>query len=404
LEYELKVDHESEKEVEILVPVEELAIFMEHETDKLRKDTSVKGFRKGRVPREIIKTKFKDTIKAQALNDLITKYYFELLTEKKWQPAAPVQLLNIEEGNKIKFQMRLEIVPEFTVENYIGLEIIKEKPLPPEHLMNETLNNMRERAALIQEVNGQAAVDNFVTMDLEIIENNQVKSSEKDIMIRIGDRNFPDEVNRALVGAQKGQYKETQAANQIYKMTIKKVEEKILPNIDETFAKNLGFENLEALKKQLADDLRKREEMRIEEEMKESIAQVLLERVRFNTPKSMINNEYQDMIKRNNLPDSDATKERFWDMAEKRVRFNLILDKIAVLDNIAIDESEVLTLIEHMGMKLNDDNRLDIITYFRRIMTRQKAIEYLLKNGKISEKGRILSPKEASDANRTVRH
>jgi len=404
LEYELKVDNESEKEVEILVPVEELAVFMEHETDKLRKDTSVKGFRKGRVPREIIKTKFKDTIKAQALNDLITKYYIELLTEKKWQPAAPVQLLNIEEGDKIKFQMRLEIVPAFTVENYIGLEIIKEKPLPPEHLMNETLNNMRERAALIQEVTGQAAVDNFVTMDLEIIENNQVKSSEKDVMIRIGDRNFPDEINRTLVGVQKGQYKEAQAANQIYKMTIKKVEEKVLPNIDEAFAKNLGFESLETLKKQLTEDLQKREEIRIEEEMKESIAQVLLERVRFNTPKSMINNEYQDMIKRNNLPDSDATKERFWDMAEKRVRFNLILDKIAVLDNIAIDESEILTLIEHMGMKLDDDNRLDIITYFRRIMTRQKTIEHLLKNGKISEKGRILSPKEASDANRTVRH
>ena len=404
MEYELKVDNESEKEVEILVPAEELKAFMEHETDKIKKDTAVKGFRKGRVPREIIKTKFKDTIKAQALNDLITKYYIELLREKKWQPAAPVQLLNIEEGDKIKFQMRLEIVPEFAVENYIGLEIIKEKPLPSEHLMNETLNNMRERASLIQEVKGQAAVDNFITLDLEITENNQVKSLEKDVMIRIGDRNFPDEINRALVGVQKGQYKEAQAANQVYKMTIKKVEEKVLPNLDETFAKNLGFENLETLKKQLSDDLQKREEMRIEEEMKESIAQVLLERVRFNTPKSMVNNEYQDMIKRNNLPDSDATKERFWDVAEKRVRFNLILDKIAIKEDIAIDESEILTLVERMGMKLDDDNRFDVIAYFRRVMTRQKTIEHLLKNGKISEKGRILSPKEASDANRTVRH
>ena len=404
MDYVLAIDNESEKEIEVSVLADELNSYVDKETDRFQKETAVKGFRKGRVPRDIVKTRYKDTIKANALNDLITKSHLSILQEKKWQPASPVQLLNIEEGEKIRFRLRLEIIPDFPLDNYKGLEIIKEKPLPPEHLLDEAIDRLRERAATIQEASGSTVVDNFVTLDLETIENNEIKGVEKDITIRVGDRNFPDEINRALVGSKKGQHKETKTGNLTYRMTIKKVEEKILPQVNNDFAKLLGFDDIEILKKKLLEDLQKREEMRIEEEMKESLANVILERTRFNTPKSLINEEYQDIIKRNNLPDSDTTKERYWDVAEKRVRFNLILDKIALKDQISIDESEIVDLVGKMGMKLNDDHRLDVINYFRRLMTRQKTIDFLLKNVKISEKGRIISPKEASDAKRTVRH
>ena len=118
----------------------------------------------------------------------------------------------------------------------------------------------------------------------------------------------------------------------------------------------------------------------------------------------MIQNEYEKILQRFQLPDSDANKERFWGGAEKRVRFNLILEKITEKENIKVDESEVLNVISNMGIKVNDENRKDVITYVGNLLNREKTMDFILKNAKISEKSRIISPKEANNDTSSIRH
>jgi trigger factor len=404
LEYEITVDNECEKELQVRTPALELEPFIEGEVDELRKKAAVRGYRKGRVPRELLKSKYRDNIRANALNDLITDAYLKVLKEKNWQPASKVELLNLEEGDPIQFKLRFQVIPDFPVENYSGLEIMKEQPLPEEFLFEQGINSLRERFAEIREITGPAVVDNFVTLDLEIMENGQVKEKQPDITIRIGDRSFPDEINRALVGSQRGQTKEAQADKDLYRLTIKKIEEKVLPNTDDEFAVKLNFKNYEELKVKLIEDLKHKEEHRVEDEMKESIANVLLERVRFSVPKILVDEEYEKILKKRNVPDSDSAREQFQAVAERRIRFNLILDKIGQKENIQTPDDDILKTIEALGITLNDENREEIIDYFRNIMTREKTIDFLYQHAKISEKGKILSPKEAKDANRSVRH
>jgi len=404
LEYKLTVDDKSEKEIEISVPASELDSIMEQETSKLKKGLSLNGFRKGRVPKSLIKNKYRDTIKAQAIDSLVTKSYLEILEEKKWRPASQAKLLNIEEGDNIKFRLQFEIVPEFEVDNYHHIEIFKSDMMPDDFLLEQGMNELRERFAKIREVSRPGVVDDLVTMDLEVREKDTLKNKQSNIMARIGDRNLPDEINRELVGAKKSENKEIKVGDLIYKMSVKKIEEKELPQIDDDFAKKLNFENTEQLKKKVMEDLKKAEEMRIEDELKESLSHVILERIKVSVPKSLVQNEYEKILQRAKLPDSDANKERFIEIAEKRVRFNLILDKIAEKENIKSTEEETMNAIAGMEIKLNDDNRFDVINYVTNILNREKTIDFLFKNAKIGEKSRIVSPKEAVHDTRSIRH
>jgi len=404
LEYEIAVDNECEKELQVRAPAAELEPFIEGEVDDLQKKAAVKGYRKGRVPRDLIKSKYREDIRANALNDLITDSYLKVLKEKNWQPASRVELVKLEDGDPIQFHLRFQVIPEFQVDNYAGLEIMKEQPLPEEFLFEQGLNSLRERFAEIREIPGPAVVDNFITLDLETLENGKVKEKQSEVTIRIGDRNFPDEINRALVGSQPGQTKETQTDKAAFRLTIKKIEEKVLPNTDDEFAVKLNFKNFEELKGKLIEDLKHKEEQRVEDEMKESIASILLERVRFLIPKILIDEEYDKILKKRNIPDSESTREQFQGVAERRIRFNLILDRIRQKENIRIPDEDVRKTVDALGIIPNDENREEITDYFRNIMTREKTIDYLYQHAKISEKGKILSPKEAKDANRSVRH
>jgi len=404
LEYELKIDNEAEKELEVSVSADEFNTFMDKETDKLRKEIALKGYRKGRAPKSLIKTKFKDTVKVNAINNLIAESYHKILEEKKWTPASPAELLNIEEGEKIKFHLRFEIIPDFGVENYLGLEIFKDEQLPIDFLYEHGEKALREKFASLKEIPGPAVVDNLITMDLEIVEGNQIKDQQTDIIIKVGDRNFPDDFNRTLVGVKKGQKKEVKISEQVYRMIIKKIEEKNLPQIDDEFAKKLNYKDVKELKEEISKKLEKNEEERIEEELKESLAHVILERIHFTTPKVLIEEEYQRILKRNNIPDSDSNKERFWEPAEKRVRLNLILDKIALKEGIKVEDKVIIDMIKTTDIKLSDGNINNVMDYLRIILTRNKTIDFLLRNAKISRKSRIISPKEATDAYRPVRH
>lgn len=405
MEYEIIKDNEVEKEIDISILPAELDRFIDREVSKIQKDLVIKGFRKGKVPKDIIRSRYRDTLKAQAMNSLAAETFVKILAEEKWRPASQPRLLNVEEGEKIKLRLSFENIPGFDVDNYRGLEIFEEEPLPDDFLLQQGLNELRERYAAVKEVSRPAVVDDFVTVNLRITENNKVKTNQGKVTIIIGDRSLPDEVNKALVGVRKSDDIEVNVGNQTYSMSIQKIEEKILPQIDDEFAQSQNYENVEQLKEKLMEQVKQAEEKRVEAELKESLSTILLERKKFKVPNSLIDAEYQKILQKFNLPDSDVNKERFWGLAEKRARLNLIIDKIAEKENIRVEAEEIMNLVSSMGWKLSDDNRENVIEYIGSILNREKTIDFLFKNAKIGKRSRIISPKEAiKNDTSSVRH
>ncbi|MEO0184656.1 MAG: trigger factor [candidate division WOR-3 bacterium] len=403
MEYQIVNDGETEKEIEFKIGAQELNPYIEESLEKLRTKVSIKGYRKGRAPKGLIRTRYYDTLKAEAINDLILDSYKKVLQEKNWEPVSNPELLKFDDSTEIKFSLRLEILPRFEVENYKGLELLKEEPLPVEYLYEQTINRLRENYASVVETDRPAAVDDFVTMDLEISEDNKIVDNQTDIVIKVGDRSFPDELNRALVGVKKGQKKEVQVDKQLYRFKVKKIEERILPQVDIEFARMLNFGNLEEMEKGIKEMLQKEEEERLADELRENLARVMLERFQFAVPKAISEKEYQFMLKTHNLTDNDSTRERFLPVAEKRARFNLILDKIGQKENITAVDEEVAKLAQRNALEMENIDE-EVKDYLRKIVVREEVVKFLLTHANIVQKGKILSPEEAKNANRAVRH
>lgn len=404
LDYEITSDGQTVKEISVTVPKHKLDAFIDREVDKVRKTVTLDGFRKGKVPATIIKTKYADTLRAQAMNSLINDAFIKVVTDKKWQALSQAELLDLKENDTITFQLRFEIVPRFDVENYLNIEVFEEETLPDEYLLERALKEIREQYATVKQVSRPAVVDDYITMDLAIREQDKPAKMQKNITMRVGDRSWPDEINRALVGVNGSQKKEVSVDKEHYVIDIKKIEEKILPEIDDAFASSKDFKDLEELRKKLLEDAKKIEENRIQDELKESISQVLLERITFTVPDGLVKNEYTRMLQRFNLQDSDAHKERFYGVAEKRARLNLILDKIAEKENISVEDHEPVQIGKAMGIKPGSDNYENVIENVSTMLRRERTIDFLFEHAKISKKSRIISPKEVKDDTRTVRH
>lgn len=403
MEYQIITDRDTEKEIEFKLGTQELNPYIEASLEKLRKQISIKGYRKGKAPKNLIRTRYYDILKAEAINDLIMDVYKKLLQEKSWEPAGSPELTNYDDMADIKFCLRLEILPAFEVENYHGLELFKEELLPLEYLYEQTIKRLRENYATVIETNRSAAVDDYITMDLTISEGGKLIDNQSNIVIRIGDRSFPDDLNRALVGVKKGEKKEVQIDKQLYRLKIKKIEERVLPQVDEKFARMLNYSNLTEMDKGIKEMLHKEEEARLVDELQENLAQVILERYQFSVPKSLAEREYQLMLKSYNLTDNESNRERLLPLAEKRTRFNLILDKIAQKEKINVLEEEVINMAQQSGFKEENIDE-DIKEYLRRIISRQKVIDFLIKNANVVQRGKILSPEEVKNVNRSIRH
>ncbi len=403
LEYQIINETETEKEIEFKLGTQELEPFIDNSIEKLRDRISIKGYRRGRAPKGLIRIRYYDTLKAEAINDLILEFYKKVLMEKNWKPVSNPELVSFNDTGEIKFNLRFEVQPEFDVNGYKGLELFREEPLPLDYLYEQTLNRLKENYAHVVETSKPAAVDDFITLDLEIIEDNNIIDKQSDVVIKLGDRSFHDELNRALVGVSKGEKKDVQINKQVYRIKIKKVEEKILARIDEDFAKMLNYNSLEEMEKGLKDMLQKQEEERLNEELKENLAQILLERFHFPVPKSLIEKEYQIILRSSNLTDNDSNRERFMPVAEKRARYNMILDRIAQKEDIQANEEDMINLIQRNGFSIDEINE-EVKEYFRRALIRDMVVQFLLKNSNIVQKGRILSPEEAKNANRSIRH
>ncbi|MGQ9464892.1 MAG: trigger factor [bacterium] len=403
MEYQIITDRDTEKEIEFKLGTQELDPYIEVSLEKLRNRISIKGYRKGKAPKNLIRVRYYDTLKAEAINELIMDVYKKLLQEKNWEPAGSPELINYDDSADIKFSLRLEIVPAVEIENYRGLELFKEEPLPQDYLYDQTINRLRENYATVIETNRSAAVDDYVTMDLMISEGGKIIENQSDIVIKVGDRSFPDDLNRALVGVKKGEKKAVKIDRQLYQLKIKKIEERVLPQVDEKFAKLLNFSNITEMEKGIKEMVNKEEEERLADELQENLAAVLLERYQFPVPKSLTEREYQLMLKTHNLTDNESTRERFFPLAEKRTRFNLILDKIASKEHIEVADEEIIISAQRNGFEKENIND-ELKEYLRRIITRKKVIEFLIKNANVVQKSKILSPEEVKNVNHSVRY
>jgi len=405
-----------EKTVEVNVPTIDLEPDFEKALQDYKKKISLEGFRKGKVPMQMIKRIFGKEIENLVAENKITDILEDLRTDKKIRLISPAKIEDFSYDRKdgLKFTARLEVIPEIEVKNYKKFSLEKEMYQVSDEDVADALDNLRERYAVMSNIEQEAQIGhyliaNFQKLDqtgLPIVgdkyENRYIYLAEKD-----GEKN--NELTAQLLGVKTGDtrivqlsYTDDKNQQQVdkYSVSIKEVKQKDVPQLDDEFAKDVGdYDNLEALRLALKENLEFEAKNEYDNRFNKLIVDELVKANNFEVPEPMVKN-YLDMLvdemgkESKKSVDKEMVHQDYRTDAIRNIKWMLIRDKIVELESISTAESEVDNLINQF-VEQNKKNGVKIKNYYRDSENRKKLeeelldkkiFEFLANNARVSEK------------------
>jgi len=356
------------------------------------------------VPRHVLERRLGSTLESAAVEELVEQALTEVLEKNGIRPAAQVKLdeLEVTPEKAIRLRISVEVVPEFELKPYTGLKLTQHKPQGFETEFEKRLQELRLKCATFKPVSRPAQEHDFLVVDYGVTAAGAlVDNPRTNVMIELGDpMNFP-EVNQALLGAQPGNeisVAVTFPANhpdpgragktQTYRFLVKDVKERILPEVNEEFAQDLGLESLDALRKEINEEILADRARLIEEDLKNQVFDQLTEQYRFEPPDSWVKFHLDRLRRQVPLPEDAAVTSRLQAIAVKWARFDCLVTRIAAQENITVTAEEVKAHIQKLAAALQKDPAelagLGDSPTFRNELLREKVLAFILERAEIS--------------------
>ena len=380
------------KKVSIEIPGDEVTKEVDSFYKDLGKKANIKGFRPGKVPRNILERYFKDYVKAEVVQKLIGESYPKALTEANLEPVAPpvIDPGEFSEGKSFQYSAVIDVKPDIKLEGYTGLKIEGKKEELKDEEVEQRLKSLQNLHANLKTVSEGRPIQtgDYVIVDYEASVGGKPLEGAKalDFTVEVGSGQFIPTFEEKLIGLNPGEEKEIEVSfpedygyqkwagkTILFHVKIKEIKEKILPVLDDEFAKDLGdYSSLEELKTKLRGEIEKEKELALERQLKDQVVDQLLEANPFEVPESLVEEQAKalasDMKLRlaaqgMDLKNLGVTEEKlqgdYKAMAQKQVKTFLILEKIASQEGIAATDEEVDERLKEMAERMHQ--KFDVV-------------------------------------------
>ncbi len=370
----------SEKEIEISLKFDDVKNDIDAEVKKQTKNIQLPGFRKGKVPKNIIKIRFGDALEYEASEKIANKQFWEIAKEKDLNPIGQPTMTDFDfkPGEDLHFKVKYEVLPQIELKNYTDQKIevpdfkVKDSDVDKEieHLVRS--NKVLEDAevvgddnnflldVLVYRLNDKGEPESEKGEKLEIDMTNQ--GVNKEILEnskgkKIGDSftfNFDEERTVKNDNGEEEKVKE----NYSYKVDIKGIKKIILPELNEEFIKKITKDkvsNEADLKKEIKKDIGNYYEGKIEEILRGTLITTLIKNNEFTPPSTLVNNILEELVKneeeylkKQGYPkvNINELKERYKTTAENDVKWFLIKSELLKKENISVTDDEIKELAE----------------------------------------------------------
>jgi trigger factor len=388
----------------------------------IQQSAKVAGFRVGKVPMDIIKKDYSDVAKEKLIENMIKKTVFSALEKENFAPIDMPVINNIDYdfGKPLKYTFKAECQPEVTIKDYKEIKVKKEKYKVTDKNIDENINNLLDRnAKLVVSKDEVVKKDSFVVVSYEgfcdgkALENIKAKEHMLDLGSDQTLKGFKD----GLKGLKKGESKDIEIEypkdypnktlaekKVVFKTTVNEIKEKELPVLNDDFAKDMGLENLDELKKRIKESLEQEELRRQKNEEEKQIVESLLDKNKFDVPETIVANQKQylikrmsDYMKRQGVSDDFIAKQvessdaKYAEEAEKNVRLSYILNGIYTQEKLEVTEADLLADKQKM-LDSNPTRKDDVEKYFNEnkenisaALKEEKIFKFLVDNAKITE-------------------
>ncbi len=415
------------KRINVEIPVEQVSREIDSFYGELKKKARIKGFRPGKVPREILERYFKDYVKAEVTQKLIQDTYSEAISEGHLQPVSTpiIDPGELEKDKPFHYTVTVEVKPEIKIDGYVGLTLEGNKEEVKEEEVEERLRDLQNLHAVLKTIPEPRPIQkgDFVLLDYEAwLEGKPLEGGKAiDYTVEVGSGRFIPALEEALIGLKPEEEKEMEvsfpedygykkwAGKTIsFRVKIKEIKEKILPPLDDEFPKDFGdYASLEEFKKKLKEDLIKEKEAILKKHLKDQIVDRLLEAHPFEVPESLVKAQAKALVsdmklrlatQGMGLKDLNLSEEKleedYRELSQKLVRTFLILEKIASQEGIDVTNEEIEQRLKEISERtrqpLEAVKRLyesrQLIPELKAEILNEKTLNFLLEKAQIQYK------------------
>ena len=427
------------REVVVEAPADEVAKAYRTAIKRYQKLARIPGFRAGKVPETLVRTKFARELREEVLQALVSERFRQAIAEQKLRPISEPQLLNLQltEGEPLRFKAAFEVLPEFDVAGYDTVRVQRpqtdltdeEYEAELEHIVDSqaTVETVEEERALAEgdwaevqfrgeikplaQTVGEEGATSDTTMEAPI--------AGDDVLIEVGGKHTLAAFNDALRGAKAGQelkfevsypadFGDHKLAGQTvgYDLTVKAIKKKTYPERDAELAKQLGgSESWEEFEKKLREQLGRRKREGMELGARNRMLNEIFARHSFPVPESLVQQRVDARLERGlralaqqGMQVEEMRKLDFArlraaqrDEAESEVRASLVMDRIAEMEGVAVSDEE----LNHEVLLLSMQTREPYET-LRERLAKDGGMERLREEMRREKTGRTLYEKLAS--------
>lgn len=423
----------------MMVEIEEAQVAEAVETrlKGMAKTTKIKGFRAGKVPFNVVKQHYGGQVRQEIVSSLIESTFYDAVTQEKLRPAGGPTIGNdLEANDGLKYSAIFEVYPEVTIASFDGVTLEKDTAEIADADIDEMIETIRmqnktwEDAGRASKEGDQMTVDFAGIVDGEAFEG----GTGTDMVVEIGSGRMiagfedglkklkeGDDATLSLTFPENYPQKDLASKPVEFKITVKKVEQVSLPEVDADFAKKMGVEDgdLEQMRKDITENMQRELDGKIKTNLKQAAMDKLIDLHKMDVPKALTEQEstvLMQQMQQNltsqgmNAGDVQLNPEMFKDQAIRRVSLGLIMAEIVKDNEIKVDDAKVRAKVEEIAEPYEQPD--EVISWYygdkqrlgeiESLVFEEQIIDWLLTKVKVDEKVRKFKELMQPDAKKAA--
>lgn len=406
-----------ERKMTISLPAERVDSEISRQLQRLSKQVKVPGFRPGKVPMKIMKSRYLGQVMQDVITDLIQSSYQEALGQESLRPAgAPsIETSSGGEGKDLEYTATFEVYPDLTGLTLSGLKIERNLCEISDQDIDTTLDSLRRQRVEWKSVDAEAKDGNRVTLDFTgTVDGKPFTGGEgKAMPVVIGSGSLIPGFESQLIGIKEGEdrtltvkfpddYHAAEMAGKeaIFDVKATEVAEEVLPEIDEALAKSFGVEGggIEKFREEIRDNLSREASDRTDITVRDAIFQAVLESNEIDVPKALVEQELKMLVETAEKEQPEITKNEeavamYRKLAERRVSLGLILAEITEREAMIPAADAVESRLQKLAETYEDPS--SFIEWYKADRQRLSEIEAQVLEGMVVDK--LLKDAEITD-------
>ena len=407
-----------ERRMEVSVPKEQIEQAVDERLKRVSRTAKLKGFRPGKAPIKVIRQQFGAQVRQEVLSELMQSSFAQAVTEAKLLPAAGprIEPISIAPGEDLKYRAIFEIFPEVTLKEVEGLAVNRPVAEVSEADIEAMLQNLREQRPKFEPVERASREGDRVTMDFEgHIDGKGFEGSKgDDVAVILGAGRMLKDFETGITGAKAGEQrqvavrypdeyhnKELAGKTADFSVTVKKVEKKLLPPLDDEFCREYGVTEggLEQLLSEVADNMRRELGENIRARLKQQVFDKFLDANPVEVPKALIDEQVRSMqidtARRIGAKDASQVPppEPFVEPARRRVALGMLVNELVKAKGLQLDRARVDARLGELAATYPDPDAIlgayrqnpDAMRQVENMVMEDQVVDFLLERAKVTD-------------------